>query len=330
MKSALAFLALAGSAAALPAAYVEANEGALWASFKEEHRREYTAAEEPMRRAAFKRNMLRAAELEAQSKTGAEFGATQFSDRTDEELAVYHNLRLPADVHNASATAPRVVAEGEVLKYLGTSIDWRDHNAVTAVKNQGQCGSCYAFGTTGAIEGQQAVAKGRLVSLSEQEIVSCCDLTFGCSGGWPEVTIEYLVNNRRGNIVTEQAYPYTSAGGGHAPMCTVNASMQVGATVSGSKILPRDEDQIAAYLIKNGPLSIGVSPGGWFQYRGGVMDKCHTGILTHAVLAVGVCPEYWIVKNSWGSSWGESGYIRLARGSNQCGMKNHVVAPIIA
>eukprot|EP01063_Lacrimia_lanifica_P005745 TRINITY_DN1347_c0_g1_i2.p2 TRINITY_DN1347_c0_g1~~TRINITY_DN1347_c0_g1_i2.p2 ORF type:complete len:330 (+),score=123.09 TRINITY_DN1347_c0_g1_i2:49-1038(+) len=329
MKSALAFLALAGSAAALPAAYVEANEGALWASFKEEHRREYTAAEEPMRRAAFKRNMLRAAELEAQSKTGAEFGATQFSDRTDEELAVYHNLRLPADVHNASATAPRVVAEGEVLKYLGTSIDWRDHNAVTAVKNQGQCGSCYAFGTTGAIEGQQAVAKGRLVSLSEEEIVACSRLTSGCSGGWQERAIEYLVDNRRGNIVTEQAYPYTS-GRGRVPMCTLNGFMQVGATVSGSKILPRDEDQIAAYLIKNGPLAITIDAGSWFSYRGGVMDTCRNGQLDHAVLAVGVCPEYWIVKNSWGSSWGESGYIRLARGSNQCGMKNHVVAPIIA
>eukprot|EP01063_Lacrimia_lanifica_P005748 TRINITY_DN1347_c0_g2_i1.p2 TRINITY_DN1347_c0_g2~~TRINITY_DN1347_c0_g2_i1.p2 ORF type:complete len:330 (+),score=97.25 TRINITY_DN1347_c0_g2_i1:52-1041(+) len=329
MKSALLLLGLAAAATALPREYVEANEAALWASFKEDFRRTYSTAEEPRRRAIFRQRMLEAAELEAQSKTGARFGATKFSDMTDEELSQYRGLRIPQGALDAAAAAPKLYSEAEVVRAANTSIDWREKNAVTAVKNQARCGSCYSFSTTGAIEGQQAVAKGKLVSLSEQEIVSCSKLTLGCNGGWQDKAVRWLTTFQKGNIVTEEAYPYTS-GGGFVPECALTASMEVGATVTGTTVLPTDEDQIAAYLIEHGPLAITIDASSWSQYHGGVLDTCRDQGLNHAVLAVGVTPSYWVVKNSWGASWGEAGYIRLARGQDMCGIAKHVVAPLIA
>jgi cysteine peptidase B len=312
MKSALALLALVGSSAALPAAYVEENHGLLWETFKAEHGRTYSAAEEAHRRTVFKANMLRASELERRNPE-AQFGMNKFADLTAEEFRVYHRLNVPTK----ASPAPLFSAE-EVKRLTADGVDWRTKKAVTQVKDQGQCGSCWSFSTTGGIEGQNALKGSKsLVPVSEQELVSCDNVDDGCRGGLMDNAFEWLVQNKGGNIVTEAAYPYTS-GRGSSGSCKDVSSMAVGATVTGFKDLPHDEDQMASWMATNGPISIAVDATSWQSYSSGVMSTCKSVQLDHGVLAVGYTADYWIIKNSWGTSWGESGYIRVKKGTNQC------------
>lgn len=213
------------------------------------------------------------------------------------------------------------------------SFDWREHGAVTPVKNQGSCGSCWAFSTTGNIEGQWYLQKKELVPLSEQNLVDCdhqCEpndpnvCNAGCGGGLMWLSFQHIVN--AGGIATEKAYPYTAKNG----QCHYNETMR-GATVSSWKMLPTNEDELAAWLAANGPVAVAVNAS-WLQfYTKGISDPamCNPDGLNHAVLLVGYGTgkslfgkekKYWIVKNSWGTSWGEHGYFRILRGHNRCGI----------
>ena len=322
MKTALSVLAMAAASTALPASYVEMNEGLLWANFKQTYGKQYSGADESARRAIFKQNMLKAAEREAGSKTGVRHGMNAFTDLTAEEFKAYHTLSVPA-----KESPKKQFSESEVLKVKATSVDWRTQNRVTHVKNQAQCGSCWSFSATGGIEGQWS-KDNTLTSVSEQELVSCDKVDAGCNGGLMDNAFQWLLDNHNGDIVTEEAYPYTS-GGGITGSCKYESSMKVGSTISSYKDLAHDEDEMATWLIANGPISIAVDATSWQTYQGGVMDNCKSSYLDHGVLAVGVTPDYWIVKNSWASGWGESGYIRLARGTNQCLLKNSPSHPIV-
>ena len=315
MKTALSVLAMAAASTALPASYVEMNEGLLWANFKETYGKRYSGEDESARRAIFKQNMLKAAEREAGSKTGVRHGMNAFTDLTAEEFKAYHNLRLPT-----KPSPPALFSAAEVRQVQNTSVDWRTQGRVTHIKSEGQCGSVWAFAAVGTMEGQWA-ATHNLTSLSEQELVSCDKVDQGCNGGMLDTAFQWLLDNHNGEIVTEQEYPYTS-GEGVTGTCKDVSSMAVGAKITGYKDLPQDEDQMATYLIANGPIATGVDAESWNTYQGGIMDNCSMRQLDHAVTIVGVTPTYWIIKNSYSSGWGESGYIRLARGSNQCGMKN--------
>jgi len=325
MKSALALLALVGSSAALPAAYIEANHELMFEQFKAEHGKTYaTAAEESHRRTVFKANLLRAADLEARNPN-ASFGVNKFADMTAGEFkATHHNLYVP----EKSSPAALFSAE-EVAQLTKKGVDWRK-TAVTHVKDQAQCGSCWSFSATGGIEGQNAL-KGtkKLTPVSEQELVSCDKVDAGCNGGLMDQAFQWLIDNKDGKIVTEASYPYTS-GGGVTGSCKWKSSMEVGSTVTGHEDLPHDEDQMAAWMQKNGPISIAVDATSFQTYTGGVMSNCESFMLDHGVLAVGYTSDYWIIKNSWGSSWGESGYIRVAKGSNQCLIKNSPCYPKVA
>eukprot|EP01063_Lacrimia_lanifica_P009508 TRINITY_DN164_c0_g1_i10.p2 TRINITY_DN164_c0_g1~~TRINITY_DN164_c0_g1_i10.p2 ORF type:complete len:326 (+),score=175.54 TRINITY_DN164_c0_g1_i10:55-1032(+) len=324
MKTSLAMLALVGSSCALPASYVESNHELLWGNFKAEHGKTYSAAEETVRKGIFKANMLKASGLEA-ANPRATFGMNKFSDLSAEEFkATHHNLRVPQKEGPAA-----LFSEAEVRALTASGVDWRTKNAVTHVKNQAQCGSCWSFSTTGGIEGQNALKGTKtLTSVSEQELVSCDKVDLGCNGGLMDNAFSWLVSNKNGQIVTEADYPYTS-GGGDSGSCKDTSGMAVGATVTGHKDLPHDEDQMAAWMQTNGPISIAVDATSWQTYSGGVMDNCGGAQLDHGVLAVGYSgSDYWIVKNSWGASWGESGYIRLARGVACCGLTNNAVVPL--
>jgi C1A family cysteine protease len=324
MKSALALLALATTATALPASYVENNAGLLWEAFKAEHGKSYSAAEEPRRMAIFKANMMKAAAMEAGSKSGARFGVNRFTDMAAEEFKVYHSLNVP----NVERNETPEFSESELLLSKKKSKDWRQGGAVTQVKNQGQCGSCWSFSTTGGAEGANFMANGELVSASEQQFVSCDTTDMGCSGGLQEQAYEWVINSNNGVIVTEADYGYVS-GAGNVPSCKRTGSMETAATIKSYKMVQQSEDAIAATLIKSGPVPIAIDATAWQTYQGGIMDNCGGFQMDHAVLAVGVTPDYWIVKNSWGTSWGESGYIRLQRGTNQCLISQHAVMPSV-
>ena len=219
-------------------------------------------------------------------------------------------------------------------KTLPISIDWRANGLVTNVKDQGQCGSCWAFSAIGTLEGQWAKNTSNLVSLSEQNLVDCagnysCD---GCEGGWPDKALHYIIDN---GIDTESSYPYKSV---DEPKCLYNASYS-GANVTNVVML-QTGNMTSLYdaLANIGPISVALDAEGDFQmYKSGIFNStsCSTTMLDHAVLAVGygISPSnhsYLIIKNSWGSGWGMDGYIYFSTEiDNMCGIAQHCSFPIV-
>ena len=216
---------------------------------------------------------------------------------------------------------------------LPSSIDWRANGFVTDVKDQGQCGSCWAFSAVGAIEGQHANATGNLVSLSEQNLVDCSYnySNEGCDGGWPDKAMLYV---RDHGIDTEKSYPYGADDGS----CSFNKT-NVGATVR-DVVLLQQGNMSALYeaLATVGPMSVAIDAESDFQfYSSGIYNStmCSPDQLDHAVLAVGYGVtldgrKYIIVKNSWGTSWGMDGYIYMSADTdNLCGIAEHVSFPLV-
>ena len=216
---------------------------------------------------------------------------------------------------------------------LPLSVDWRSMGVVTNVKDQKDCGSCWAFSAIGTIEGQHSLKYKQLVSLSEQNLVDC-SYDFGnegCDGGWPEAAMRYVKNNS--GVDTEKNYPYTASDGS----CAYNKTYS-GANVTGTvNITQGDIDALYIAIAKVGPISVAIDAEDDFQfYSSGIYtsDVCDADSLNHAVLAVGYGIQnnnkYIIVKNSWGSDWGMDGYIYMSTDvDNLCGIASDASYPIV-
>ncbi|XP_058213241.1 probable cysteine protease RD19B [Rhododendron vialii] len=303
--------------------------------FKRRFGKSYASEEEHNYRfSVFKANMRRASRHQKLDPS-AVHGVTQFSDLTQSEFRRNHlglkgSLRLPSDANKAPILP---------TKDLPTDYDWRDHGAVSTVKNQGSCGSCWSFSTTGAMEGAHFLATGKLESLSEQQLVDCdheCDpdepgsCDSGCNGGLMNSALEYTL--KAGGLMREQDYPYTGTDRG---TCKFDKTKVV-ASVANFSVVSLDEDQIAANLVKNGPLAVAINAVFMQTYVGGVScPYICSKRLDHGVLLVGYgsgayAPirlkekPYWIIKNSWGETWGENGFYKICRGRNICGVDSMV------
>jgi len=203
-----------------------------------------------------------------------------------------------------------------------TSFDWRTKGGVSSVKNQGQCGSCWAFSATENIESVYQIGGHSMPLLSPQQIVDCDKDCYGCGGGWPYKAFNYVV--RAGGQDTDASYPYTARDGS----CKFKTNT-IGAKIKGYKSIGRDEHAMQASLTTVAPFSICVDASQWSHYKSGVMrsNQCGHGI-DHCVQLVGydsgANPPYWIVRNSWGTGWGVSGYIYLEMFKDTCAMADQV------
>ncbi|KAG5020743.1 hypothetical protein AAZX31_06G256400 [Glycine max] len=272
------------------------------------------AAEKEKRFQIFKDNVEFIESFNAAGNKPYKLGVNHLADLTLEEFKDSRN-GLKRTYEFSTTTFKLNGFKYENVTDIPEAIDWRVKGAVTPIKDQGdQCGSCWAFSTIAATEGIHQISTGNLVSLSEQELVDCDSVDDGCEGGFMEDGFEFIIKN--GGITSETNYPYKGVDG----TCNTTIAASPVAQIKGYEIVPSYSEEALQKAVANQPVSVSIhaTNATFMFYSSGIYNgECGTD-LDHGVTAVGYGTEngtdYWIVKNSWGTQWGEKGYIRMHRG----------------
>jgi len=296
-----------------------AKQEFMFNQFLREYGRSYDSTEYPKRLQIFVNNLKLIDERNLKEKGSAKHGITQFADMSQDEFKKTHLTATSNSEKQASADGFHKVLDK--VEYTGrlNSVDWSGVYT-TPVKDQGYCGSCWAFSATEQLESDAMRVLGTNDLLSVEQTNQCTQYAVGggCRGGMTESAYRYMRTS--GGLVRDSDYPYTQKTyEGVTGECEVDTSQDILA-ITGYTTL-RGEENMANYMITTGPLSVCVAAEVWNTYREGVLETC-PGSVDHCVQAVGVDTSktngYWKVRNSWGTRWGESGYIRLAYGENTC------------
>uniref|UniRef100_H9YXJ9 Cathepsin L1 preproprotein n=1 Tax=Macaca mulatta TaxID=9544 RepID=H9YXJ9_MACMU len=307
---------------------------AQWTKWKAMHNRLYGMNEEGWRRAVWEKNM-KMIELHnqeySQGKHSFTMAMNTFGDMTSEEFRQVMN-----GFQNRKPRKGKVFQE-PLFYEAPRSVDWREKGYVTPVKNQGQCGSCWAFSATGALEGQMFRKTGKLVSLSEQNLVDCSGPqgNEGCNGGLMDYAFQYVADN--GGLDSEESYPYEAT----EESCKYNPEYSV-ANDTGFVDIPKQEKALMKAVATVGPISVAIDAGheSFMFYKEGIYFEpdCSSEDMDHGVLVVGYGFEstesdnskYWLGKNSWGEEWGMGGYIKMAKDRrNHCGIASAASYPTV-
>ncbi|KMZ64943.1 Cysteine proteinase [Zostera marina] len=285
----------------------------MYESWMVEHRKIYNGIEQKETRFEIFQSNVRFVDEHNRLENGHSYllGLNRFADLTNQEYKkTYLGTKRSQDL-SGNASTRYLVNNGDVIP---ASVDWRTKGAVVPIKDQGNCGSCWAFSAVGAVEGINQIVSGKLISLSEQELVDCDTIyNEGCNGGIMEKAFEFIKSN--GGVDTDADYPYKE----QRNTCDLNKKNSKVVKIDGFEIVPIGEESALRKAVSHQPVSVSIDASSReFQlYNSGVFTgQCGTD-LNHGVVAVGYGEEngfkYWIVRNSWGSNWGEGGYIRMER-----------------
>lgn len=297
------------------------NGQEMFKQYMDEYNKFYEPEEIPIRYEIFMKNLDFISNHNAQDHS-YKLGITLFTDMTNDEFRNY----VKRGFHQNTYTVCQNITYSN--QSYATSVDWKKAGAVTYVKDQDMCGSCWAFSTTGAMEGLVAIKTGRLTGLSEQQLLDCSS-GFGnqnCGGGLPTAAFEYIISN--GGLCSEDAYPYTSFFVWDYEACeSGNCTSVKGTDISMCYTIQPNNERALGYYVSQQPISIGIqaSSQSFQHYKSGIYNdpNCYTGSIDHAVLITGFddtgAIPYYMVKNSWGN-WGNSGYIFIERNPNGTGV----------
>merc|ERR1711894_580224 len=297
---------------------------AQFAGFKHTHGKQYSnGIEEAYRKGVFASNIAKINQHNDEHARGEHtwtMSVNQFADLTHDEFMAMQTLKvkdLPKTTQKYQMKAPAVAS----------SVDWRDQGYVTAVKDQKQCGSCWAFGAVASMEAAHFEKYGTTLQMSEQQVMDCDSRNSGCNGGWYDTAWQYMMEE--GGIETSTDYPYTARGGSCKAdsdkfECTVTGC--VGGPNNGAcedSGLVGDEAELKK-MLNDRAVAVAVDASPFQFYSSGIMDCGSYHQLNHAVFAVGYEDgSHFTIKNSWGASWGESGYARIGKADNPCGVADY-------